>query len=200
MRRETTWGCSIRRRAGGKSGSVSSSSACSPPSCSSCRCVTFDCAEIDAFVPMVDAVVVPGDLITATMLYAQAAVFRSRGPDRSGRGLPLHGLLLIPHALTFPGAFAPSGLLGAGVNTTRGSSCSGRRRFPSPSFFTSRSSGRNSAAPPGTGRVGGGRRGGACSHRPGGGGHDADDTRAGPAPAVLFRSSRCDPLYDGGRV
>ena len=34
--------------------------------------------QINAFIPMVDAIMFLGDLITATLLYAQASVFRSR--------------------------------------------------------------------------------------------------------------------------
>ena len=74
--------------------------------------------EINAFVPMIDAIMFLGELITATLLYAQAAVFRSRALTVLATGYVCAALLLVPHALTFPGAFAPDGLLGAGVNTT----------------------------------------------------------------------------------
>ena len=74
--------------------------------------------EIDAFIPMIDAVMLVGELIIATLLYAQAAVFRSRALTVLATGFVFAALLLIPHALTFPGAFAPDGLLGGGVNTT----------------------------------------------------------------------------------
>jgi signal transduction histidine kinase len=74
--------------------------------------------ELGAFVPMVDAIMLLGELITATLLYAQAVVFRSRALTVLATGFVFAALLLVPHALTFPGAFAPDGLLGAGVNTT----------------------------------------------------------------------------------
>ena len=74
--------------------------------------------EVNAFVPSIDAIMFVGDLITATLLYAQAAVFRSRALTLLASGFAFAALLLVPHALTFPGAFAPDGLLGAGVNTT----------------------------------------------------------------------------------
>src|SRR6187455_3172255 len=74
--------------------------------------------EVNAFVPAIDAIMFVGDLITATLLYAQASVFRSRALTVLASGFVFAALLLIPHALTFPGAFAPDGLLGAGVNTT----------------------------------------------------------------------------------
>ena len=74
--------------------------------------------EVNAFIPVVDAVMCLGDLITATLLYAQASVYRSRALSVLGAGYVYTALLFIPHALTFPGAFAPNGLLGAGVDTT----------------------------------------------------------------------------------
>ena len=74
--------------------------------------------QIDAFIPMIDAIIFLGELITATLLYAQAAVFRSRALTVLATGYVFAALILVPHALTFPGAFAPDGLLGAGVNTT----------------------------------------------------------------------------------
>ena len=74
--------------------------------------------EIDAFVPMIDTATTLIDLITATLIYVQAAVFRSRALNVLASGYLFTAAILIPHALTFPGAFAPEGLLGAGVSTT----------------------------------------------------------------------------------
>lgn len=74
--------------------------------------------QIDAFIPMVDAIMFLGDMITATLLYVQALVFRSRALTVLASGFLFEALMLIAHVLTFPGAFAPAGLLGAGVNTT----------------------------------------------------------------------------------
>jgi hypothetical protein len=74
--------------------------------------------EINSFFPIVDAILFIGEVITATLLYAQASVLRSRALAILGTSYLFTGLLLIPHALTYPGAFSPNGLLGAGVNTT----------------------------------------------------------------------------------
>jgi signal transduction histidine kinase len=74
--------------------------------------------RIDAFVPMIDAIMFIGDLITATLLYVQASIFRSRALTVLASGYALTALLLVAHVLTFPGAFAPDGLLGAQLNTT----------------------------------------------------------------------------------
>ena len=73
--------------------------------------------EVDAFIPSISAVIFVGELIVATLLYAQAAVFRSRALNVLASGYVVTALLLIPYALTFPGAFATKGLLYAGVNT-----------------------------------------------------------------------------------
>ncbi len=86
--------------------------------------------EVDAFIPVVDGMMLLGEIITATLLFAQAGVFRSRALIVLGTGYLFTALLLIPHALTFPGAFAPDGLLGAGVNTTAWIAISRRLGFP----------------------------------------------------------------------
>jgi len=75
-------------------------------------------ARIDAFIPVVDALLLFGDVLTATLLFAHAAVFRSRALLALATGYLFTGLIIIPHALTFPFAFSPTGLLGAGVGTT----------------------------------------------------------------------------------
>jgi signal transduction histidine kinase len=75
-------------------------------------------ARIDAFIPMIDAIMFVGELITATLLYAQASIYRSRALTFLATGFVFSALLLLPHALTFPGAFAPDGWLGAGVNSS----------------------------------------------------------------------------------
>ena len=35
-------------------------------------------AEVPSFIPVIDSIMLVGELITATLLYAQASVFRSR--------------------------------------------------------------------------------------------------------------------------
>jgi signal transduction histidine kinase len=74
--------------------------------------------RIDAFVPMIDSVLLFGDLVTATLLFAQATILRSRALIALAAGYLFSGFMIVPHALTFPGSFAAAGLLGAGVNTT----------------------------------------------------------------------------------
>jgi signal transduction histidine kinase len=71
-----------------------------------------------AFVVIVAAVTCVIDLITASLLFAQVLIQRSQALTALARGYLLSGLLMVPFVLTFPGAFAPDGLLGAGVQTT----------------------------------------------------------------------------------
>jgi signal transduction histidine kinase len=73
--------------------------------------------EVGSFIPTTDAIMFVGELITATLLYSQANVFRSYGLAILGTGYLYTALLLIPHALTFPGAFSRNGMFGDGVNT-----------------------------------------------------------------------------------
>ena len=86
--------------------------------------------EVPSFIPVIDAIMLVGELITATLLYAQAGVFRSRALIVLATGFAAAALLLIPHALTFPGAFSPDGLLGAGVNSTAWIASVRRAAFP----------------------------------------------------------------------
>lgn len=86
--------------------------------------------EVAGFIPATDAIMFVGDLITATLLYAQGGVFRSRALFILATGYLYWALLLVPHALTFPGAFSPNGLLHAGVNTTAWIAVLQRLGFP----------------------------------------------------------------------
>ncbi|MCK6451489.1 MAG: MASE4 domain-containing protein, partial [Alphaproteobacteria bacterium] len=55
---------------------------------------------------------------TAVLLYAQCATLRSRGLLALSAGYVFTGAMAVVHGLTFPGLFAPEGLLGAGAQTT----------------------------------------------------------------------------------
>ena len=86
--------------------------------------------EISAFVPLNDAFMLFSELIIAALLYAQATVFRSRALTVLASGYVFAALILVPHALTFPGAFTAKGLLGAGINTTAWLAIFRRLAFP----------------------------------------------------------------------
>ena len=74
--------------------------------------------RIDAFIPALEAMVVVTDLITAVLLFALFSIYRSRPLLVLANGYLFNALIVIPHALTFPGAFSPTGLLGAGLQST----------------------------------------------------------------------------------
>jgi len=72
----------------------------------------------EAFIPIVDSLLFLNDLITAVLLYSQYAVARAREGLPLAMGYLFTALIIIPHLLTFPGAMAPTGLLGAGLQST----------------------------------------------------------------------------------
>jgi len=72
---------------------------------------------VTAFIPVVAAFLFINDLITAALLYAQFAVVRSRALLALSMGYLFTAAIIVPYALTFPDAFAPTGLLGAGLQS-----------------------------------------------------------------------------------
>jgi hypothetical protein len=70
--------------------------------------------RLDSFIPTITAIVFVTDLVTAVLLFAQFSATGSRALLVLASGYLFSGLMAIPFALTFPGAFAPTGLLGAG--------------------------------------------------------------------------------------
>ena len=72
----------------------------------------------DAYVPIANTIVCLNDLITGALLCAQFSVTRKRALLVLASGFMFKALILIPHELTFPGAFAAAGLLGARTQTT----------------------------------------------------------------------------------
>jgi len=75
-------------------------------------------AQVPAFIPGYEAVLVINDLITTVLLFGQFSQQRSRALIVLASGYLFDALFIIPHALTFPGLFSPTGLLGAGSQTT----------------------------------------------------------------------------------
>jgi signal transduction histidine kinase len=80
---------------------------------------TFQPGRIDAFVSTYATALFVTDLITAVLLFAQFSIFRSRALAVLASGYLFAALIVIPWMLTFPGAFAPGGLLGAGLYTAQ---------------------------------------------------------------------------------
>ncbi|MEH2533072.1 PAS domain S-box-containing protein [Bradyrhizobium sp. AZCC 1588] len=75
-------------------------------------------APVPAFVASYQSALAINDLITAVLLFSQFAITRSRGLLLLASGYLFTAMAAIVHALTFPGLFAPGGLLGAGPQTT----------------------------------------------------------------------------------
>ncbi len=73
---------------------------------------------ITGFIPAFEGVVFVTDLVTSVLLFSQFAAHRLSALLVLACGYLLSALMIIPHALTFPGAFSPTGLLGAGPRTT----------------------------------------------------------------------------------
>jgi PAS domain S-box-containing protein len=71
-----------------------------------------------AFVPSYQSALAVNDVITAILLYAQARTLNSRALMLLASGYLFTALMAIVHALTFPGLLAPTGLLGAGPQST----------------------------------------------------------------------------------
>jgi diguanylate cyclase (GGDEF)-like protein len=72
---------------------------------------------VPTFVATVETVVIVAAIFTATMLYAQFRMHRYAPLAILSAGYALLGLMHAAYLLTFPGAFAPNGLLGAGPET-----------------------------------------------------------------------------------
>jgi hypothetical protein len=78
----------------------------------------IELAEINTFIPAVEGVIFVTDLVTSVLLFSQFAIYRLRALLVLACGYLFSALIIIPYALTFPGAFSPTGLLGAGLQST----------------------------------------------------------------------------------
>src|SRR5512139_2448213 len=66
-------------------------------------------AKMPAFIPSYEAALFFIDLITAVLLFDQAVRLRSCAVLVLASGYLFDAFVIIPHALSFPGAFAPGG-------------------------------------------------------------------------------------------
>ena len=73
---------------------------------------------IVAFIPTYQSALVINDLITAGLLFGQFTILHARGLLVLAGAYLFAAFITIAHTLSFPGLFAPSGLLGAGPQTT----------------------------------------------------------------------------------
>ncbi len=74
--------------------------------------------QVWAFIPIYESALVINDLSTAVLLFGQFAILRSPALYVLACGYVFTASITVPHALTFPGLFAPTGLLGAGTQST----------------------------------------------------------------------------------
>jgi PAS domain S-box-containing protein len=75
-------------------------------------------APVFAFIPIYQSALATCDLITAVLLYAQFGQLRSRALLLLAAAYVFTALMAVVHMLTFPGLFAPTGLLGATPQST----------------------------------------------------------------------------------
>jgi hypothetical protein len=68
-------------------------------------------AKMPAFIPSYEAALLFLDLITAVLLFDQFVRLRSIGVLVLASGYLFDALIIVPNALSLPGAFTPTGLL-----------------------------------------------------------------------------------------
>ncbi|MGY4513906.1 PAS domain S-box protein [Bradyrhizobium sp. USDA 3650] len=73
---------------------------------------------VPAFVASYQSALVVADIVTAVLLLSQFAVLRTRALLVLATGYLFTAAAAVVHALTFPGLFSPTGLLGANQQTT----------------------------------------------------------------------------------
>jgi signal transduction histidine kinase len=74
-------------------------------------------SELGAFLPVIQTAIIANDLITSVLLFSQFFVVGQTALLALAIGYVFTGLMMIPFLLTFPGAFSPTGLLGAGLQS-----------------------------------------------------------------------------------
>jgi PAS domain S-box-containing protein len=73
---------------------------------------------VPTFLPLYQAALIVCELLTAVLIFGQFRILRSRALLVLGSAYLFSALMAVAHALSFPGLFAPGGLLGAGPQTT----------------------------------------------------------------------------------
>ena len=79
---------------------------------------TVKLPAVAAFIPIYETALLVTDLITAVLLFGQYRMLRLRSLLVLGSGYLFSAVMTVGHALSFPGLFAPTGLLGAGPQST----------------------------------------------------------------------------------
>jgi signal transduction histidine kinase len=73
--------------------------------------------RVDAFIPVLQTALSIADLITATLLFAQYSIQPQRALLAVASGYVFSGSFAFLQTLTFPGGYAPAGLIGDGSNS-----------------------------------------------------------------------------------
>jgi signal transduction histidine kinase len=71
----------------------------------------------NGFIPYIQGTMFVAELITAALLFTKFSILRSNALLILANGYLFCAVIIIAHTLTFPGAFAPGGLLGASFQT-----------------------------------------------------------------------------------
>jgi signal transduction histidine kinase len=74
--------------------------------------------QVDAFIPTIATAYLINDSIASALLFSQFSIVQQRALLVLAMGYLFSALMVIPYVLTFPGLFAPTGLLGAGSQST----------------------------------------------------------------------------------
>jgi signal transduction histidine kinase len=82
------------------------------------RYVNVQLPRVEAFITIHAITTLINDLITAMLLFSMYSIVRRRVLLVIAGGYLFTSLMVIPWALTFPGLFSPTGLLGPGLQTT----------------------------------------------------------------------------------
>jgi two-component system, sensor histidine kinase and response regulator len=75
-------------------------------------------APAPGFIPIYESALIVGDVVTALLLFGQFRIRRSVGLGVLAAGYVFTALLALLHLASFPGLFAPDGLIGGGRQTT----------------------------------------------------------------------------------
>ena len=78
---------------------------------------TVKLPEIGAFVPSLAAALFVSDCVTAVLLFGQFSILRRWGLLVIANGYLFSALVVVAHALAFPGGFSRSGLFGSGLQS-----------------------------------------------------------------------------------
>src|SRR5262249_55978068 len=78
---------------------------------------TVKLPAIDPFVPSLAAALFVSDMVTAVLLFGQFSIMRQWALLAVASGYVFSALIVVAHAMAFPGAFSRTGLFGSGLQS-----------------------------------------------------------------------------------